>query len=201
MFDTNVEGPCVRHFQSSTISNCKWQPPSNLSLEKCKVMAGTVFRQWLDKISILRHFAKIAAASLMDGAHVCCQPTRVLCDSKVHVLCHEYGNNRGQVCCTLKLTTPPPNPTHTGKHRPTFLRSLWCQVKSKSSVLISKILETVFAFSAMFRDENGTQCGARRKSGSCLGHWLVVCGSVYVGTNAPPRVTLMGKNTNDIGSH
>ena len=109
MFDTNVEEPCVRHFQSSTISNCKWQPPSNLSLEKCKVMAGTVFRQWLDKISILRHFAKIAAASLMDGAHVCCQPTRVLCDSKVHVFCHEYDKNRGQVCCTIKLTPPPPS--------------------------------------------------------------------------------------------
>ena len=112
MFDTNVEEPCVRYFQSSTISNCKWQPPSNLSLEKCKVMAGTVFRQWLDKISILRHFAKIAAASLMDGAHVCCQPTRVLCDSKVHVLCHEYGNNRGQVCCTIILTPRPPS-AHT----------------------------------------------------------------------------------------
>ena len=117
MSDTNVEEPCVRHFQSSTISNCKWQPPSNLSLEKCKVMAGTVFRQWLDKISILRHFAKIAAACLMDGAHVCCQPTRVLCDSKVHVLCHEYGKNRGQVCCTIilyhNIDHPSLAPTHT----------------------------------------------------------------------------------------
>ena len=158
-----------------------------------------MFRQWLDKISILGHFAKIAAASLMDGAHVCCQPTCVLCDSKVYVLCHEYGKNGGQVCCTLKLTTPPPSAhTHTRKHRTTFLRSLWCQVKFKSSIKTSK---TVFAFPAMFRDENGTQCGARRKSGSRLGQWLVVCGSVYVDTTAPPRVTLMGKNTNDIGSH
>ena len=34
-----------------------------------------MFRLWVDKISIPRHFAKIAADPLMDGAYVCCQPS------------------------------------------------------------------------------------------------------------------------------
>ena len=44
----------------------------------------------MDKISILRHFAKIAADPLMDGAYVCSETYNVLSDSKRSSAIH-YG--------------------------------------------------------------------------------------------------------------